>query len=330
MARGSPMSRRRCCLLAASALASPRWLLAQTRGDTGRILCGYPAGGSVDLVSRKAGEKLARGASGAFVVDNKPGAAGRLAVTELLKAAPDGRTALVTPASVLTMYPHVYAPAGYDPFADFTPVCTLAATGFVLAVGPKVPASVSDLRGFLDWCRADRARAQCGNAGAGSMPHFMALLLSREAALPMDHVPFRGGSAAMQAVAAGELGAALATESAARAMVETGRLRVLASSGGDRSAFFPQAPTFAESGLPALTQREWFGLLMPARVPRPVVEGTASVLRAAFAETDAQELLQKNALHADRLGPAELAQALRREYDFWGPLIRASGFRPES
>jgi tripartite-type tricarboxylate transporter receptor subunit TctC len=330
MSHPSSLSRRQLCLLTAGSLVCPTSLLAQVRADSGRVLCGYPAGGSVDLVSRKVAEKLGRNLAAAFMVDNKPGAAGRLAATELVKAPPDGRTALVTPASVLTMYPHVYSPAGYDPFGDFTPVCTLASTGFVLAVGPRVPAAVMDLRGYLDWCRADPARAQCGNAGAGSMPHFMALLLAREAALPMDHIPFRGGSAAVQAVAAGELGAAIGTEAAARPMAEAGRVRVLSTSGRDRSVYFPQAPTFAESGLAALTQREWFGLFMPARVPRTVVEGSAAALRAAFAETDAKDLLEKSALHPDMLGPAELAQALRREHDFWGPLVRASGFRPES
>jgi tripartite-type tricarboxylate transporter receptor subunit TctC len=303
---------------------------AQVRSDSTRILCGYPAGGSVDLVSRKAGEKLAAATGLPAFVDNRTGAAGRIAVTELLKGAQDGRTLLVTPASVLTMYPHVYTGLAYDPLQDLAPVCTVATTAFVLAAGPQVPANVRDLPAFVTWCRANPAGAQCGNAGAGSMPHFMAVLLARETGVPFDHVPFRGGSAAMQAVAAGDLAVALGTESSARSLVDAGRLRALSVTSKERSPFFPTAPPFQELGSPALTRQEWFGVFARSRTPEGTIERIADALRGGFDQPDARELLQKNALLPDHLGPAALAAALHAEHAFWGPLIRSSGFKPES
>jgi tripartite-type tricarboxylate transporter receptor subunit TctC len=324
-----PHTDRRALLLAVAGLCcAPAF--AQPRRDTLRILCGYPAGGSVDAVSRKAAEKLAGPTGPAAWVDNRPGAAGRLAVLELLKGGDDGRKLLVTPASVLTMYPHVYGNLGYDPLRDLAPVCTIAATAFALAVGPKVPVPVRDLPSFLEWCGKDLARAQCGNAGAGSMPHFMAMLLARETGVAFQHVPFRGGSAAMQAAAAGELAAALATESSARPLVEAGKLRVLAVSSAARSPFFPAAPTFQESGYAALTRREWFGVFAPSVIARGTIDPLSATLRTGFADPDARELLQANALLPDGLDADSLAIALRNEHGFWGPLIRSSGFRPES
>jgi tripartite-type tricarboxylate transporter receptor subunit TctC len=317
------------CLTLGSAFATrPR---AQPRPSTLRVVCGYPAGGPVDLVCRKVAEKLGDGRVAAqAVVENKPGAAGRLAVEEICRSAADGSAMLVTPASVVTMYPHVYRQLSYDPFTDLAPVSTVAASGFALALGPKVPDGVQTIADFARWCRAHPDAAQCGNPGAGSMPHFLAMLLERELNVSITHVPYRGGLLAMQAVAAGEVAAALSTETSARALAQAGRLRVAATSGTERSAFLPQALTFREQGLPRLTQREWFGAFMPGRTPPAVVQAMADALRGALAEPDVRETWNRAGLLAESIGPAELRAAMRSEYEFWGPPIRASGFTPES
>jgi tripartite-type tricarboxylate transporter receptor subunit TctC len=305
--------------------------LAQNRPDTLRIVCGYPPGGSVDIVCRKLAERLGGGrfAAQAFV-ENKPGAAGRLAVEEVRKASADGSTLLVTPASVLTMYPHVYRQLSYNPFVDLAPVSALAATGFALGVGPRVPASVTTVEEFGRWCRANLAWAQCGNAGAGSMPHFMALLLEREMGVDMTHVPYRGGQVSMQAAASGEVAAALATESSARALAQAGRLRVLATCWAERSPFFPQVATFREQGLPRLTQREWFGAFLPHRAPPSVVQYWADALRSVAQEPDVRDTWERTGLIVESNSPAQLLAAMRSEHEFWGPLIKSSGFTSES
>ena len=304
---------------------------AQHRDEALRIVCGYPPGGSVDIVCRKLAERLtATGFTAQAIVENRSGAAGRLAVQEVRRGPADGSVMLVTPASVVTMYAHIYRPLSYDPFADLAPVSSVAATGFALAVGPRVPASVVTVEGFARWCNANPAAAQCGNAGAGSMPHFMALLMERELRVAMTHVPYRGGSAAMQSVAAGDVASALGTESSARPLAQAGRLRVLATSGADRSPFFPQVATFREEGLVRLTQREWFGAFMPARTPDAVVRGAAEALRAVLQEPDVRAVWERAGLLVESSTPVALLAAMRSEYDFWGPLIKASGFTPES
>lgn len=309
----------------------PLALRAQPRVDTLRILCGYPPGGSADIICRKLAERLGGGRHATqAVVENKPGAAGRVVVEELKRAPADGTSLLVTPASIMTMYPHVYLQLSYDPFTDVAPVAAVAATGFALAVGPRVPASVTTVEEFGRWCRASPAHAQCGNPGAGSMPHFMALLVQREARLEMTHVPYRGGALAMQAAAAGEVSAALSTESSARQLVQAGRLRVLATAGVDRSPFFPQTLTFREQGLSAVTQREWFGAFMPGRTPPVIVQATADALRAVLAEPEVRDTWERSSLHLESHSPAQLQAAMRQEHDFWGPVVKSSGFTPES
>jgi tripartite-type tricarboxylate transporter receptor subunit TctC len=304
---------------------------AQNRPETLRIVCGYPPGGSVDIVCRKLAERLGAGRYAAqAIVENRPGAAGRLAVEEVRKGGADGSVMLVTPASVLTMYPHVYRQLSYNPFIDLAPVSAVAATGFALAVGPRVPAGVGTVEDFGRWCRANPASAQCGNAGAGSMPHFMAMLLERELGVDLTHVPYRGGQVSMQAAASGEVSAALATESSARALAQTGRVRVLATCWAERSPFFPQVATCREQGLPRLTQREWFGAFLPARTPAAMAQALADALHTVTQEPEVRDTWERAGLIVESNGPAQLLAALRSEHDFWGPLIKASGFTPET
>lgn len=322
------VARRRVLLAGASGLALTPFLARAQQPDLLRVLCGFPPGGILDVVARKLAEKLAGRVARNVVVENKPGAAGRLAVEEVKKAAP-GSAMLVTPASVLTMYPHVFRQLSYDPFTDLVPVSTVATTAFALAVGPKVPAAVTTLRELVQWCRANPALAACGHAGAGSMPHFMVLLASRELGVELAPIPYRGGSAAMQGAAAGETAMALGTESAARALHQAGKLRVLATTWERRASFFVEAPTFRESGV-ELTQREWFGAFMPPRTTEAQVRAVVDQIRAAAHDADLRDTWERSSLAIEVSGPAALGDAMRAEHQFWGPVVRASGFTPES
>lgn len=315
---------------AVAALGVPPGIRAQQRLELVRVLCGYPAGGSLDLLSRKVAERLGHAYASTSVVENRTGAAGRLAV-EVLKTSPaDGSVLLVTPGSVVTMYPHVYKRLSYDVFADLTPVAMVAATDFCLAVGESVPAPVRSLDDFLGWCRSNPGQASCGNAGAGSFPHFMALLMARDTGVALTHVPFRGGGPAMLAVAGGQVAAAIATESAGLAMERAGKLRILATTGAERSMFFPQAPTFFELGFRSLARSEWFAAFMPGKAPGQKVAMAAEEIRAMLQEPAARDSWAKMGLSAVSSSSAELQVALKKEFEFWGPIIRASGFTPEA
>ncbi|MFO1327028.1 MAG: tripartite tricarboxylate transporter substrate-binding protein [Rubrivivax sp.] len=321
-------SRRRLVLAGTASLAAAPLRLHAQRADGLRVVCGYPPGGSIDVVARKLAEKLTGRLAASVVVENRPGAAGRLSIEETRKAAP-GSTLLVTPASTLTMYPHVFRQLAYDPFADLAPVSTVATTAFALGIGPRVPASVHSLADLMRWCKAQPDPVSCGHAGAGSMPHFMTLMAAREMGIVLNPIPYRGGQASMQGVAAGEVAMALATESSARALQQAGRVRMLATTWDRRSPFFPDVPSFREGGI-NLAIREWFGAFAPVRTPDTQVQAWAEAIRSVSQDADLRDAWDKLGLAVDAGGSAALAASMRTEHDFWGPLIKASGFTPES
>lgn len=326
------ITRRQLLRTSAAGALGASWsgLRAQGHSETIRVFCGYPPGGSVDIVARRLADRLAKGLARPAIVENRPGAAGRLAVQALKGAAADGSVLLVTPSSVLTMYPHIYRPLGYDVFNDLAPVSVVASTEFCLAVGPAVPAGVQTLADFAAWCRANPGQANCGNAGAGSFPHFMALLAARETGIALSHVPYRSGSAAMLALTGGQVAAAMATEGAAIALEQAGKLRVLATTAARQSAFFVKAPSFASLGYPLLTQREWFALVAPAGMAMAVQEALSEQARALLAKPEVREAWARLGLAGTASSSMEVRTALRTEHDFWGPVIRASGFTPEA
>ena len=183
------MLNRRTVLSSAAAALAPWPLLARAQSiDTARILTGFPAGGTVDAVARRVADKLRGSYAKVVLVENKPGAGGRLAVDELKRSANDGTTLLITPAAMITLYPHLYPKLSYG-IDDVTPVCGATSVVFGLGVGPAVPESVKTLKDFLAWAKANAAKAAYGSPGAGSPPHYMGALLEKESGVSLNHVP---------------------------------------------------------------------------------------------------------------------------------------------
>jgi tripartite-type tricarboxylate transporter receptor subunit TctC len=205
-----------------------------------------------------------------------------------------------------------------------------ALTGFALAVGPKLPDTVRDMASLASWCRMQPTQTACGNAGAGSMPHFMAVMMARALGLDLNHVPYRGGSAAMRAVAAGEVAAAIGTESSALALAQAGKLRVIATSGQIRSTFLPEAASFAEQGLGSLTMQEWFGVFLPPHSSAERIGAVNRSLSDALKAPGVADTWKSLALTTESWSPEMLASQVARELAFWGRVIKASGFTPEA
>ena len=223
---------------------------------------------------RQAGAGYARN----VIVDNRPGAAGRIAIDALKAAPPDGRTLLLTPASTVTIYSAVYKKLSYNPFTDLLPVSLVCTFVHGFAVGPMVPAEVKTLAQYAAWAKANPGKSNCGNPGEGSFPHFLSMLLARGLDAPIQPVPYRGGAPPLADMAAGQLAALLLPDGAFLPFTKDGRARVLATSGEKRSPFHPDAATFAEQGVKDIVVTEWFGIFAhraPARDPLKH-SGTAS------------------------------------------------------
>jgi tripartite-type tricarboxylate transporter receptor subunit TctC len=326
------MLNRRHFVLSSTGAATLGWPLQSLAAplDTAKVLCGFPAGGTTDAVSRKVAEKLQSGGyAKTALVDNKPGAGGRLAVDELRRSAPDGSTLLLTPAAMITLYPHIYTKLPYR-IEDVTPVCTAGKLVFGFGVGPAVPESVKDLKGFLAWAKANPNNANYGSPGAGSPPHFVGALLAKESGLDLRHVPYRGSAPGIQDLLGGQVAAFSSPIGDYLQYLKSGKLRLLATSGATRSRFAPDVPTYAEQGFKGLTMTEWYGFFLPGKAARDTVQQAANAIRAAVASPDVVEAFAQLGLEAGANTPDELARAVKEENAAWGPIVKAVGFTPEN
>jgi tripartite-type tricarboxylate transporter receptor subunit TctC len=322
------MPNRRIFLAAAASLAGWPLLVRAQAPETTRILTGFPAGGTVDVVARRVADKLRGGYAKVTLVENKPGAGGRLAVDELKRSPADGSTLLITPAAMITLYPHLYTRLSYG-LGDVTPVCGATSVVFGLGVGPAVPESVRTLKDFLAWAKAHPEKAAFGSPGAGSPPHFVGALLGKESGIDLNHVPYRGTVPGIQDLLGGQIASFSGPIGDYLPHVKTGKLRVLATSGPTRSRFLPEVPTYTEQGFKALEQVEWYGFFLPGKAAPELVERTATAIRAALTAPEMAEALAQFGLEVAVTSPTVLGQAVKDENAAWAPIVKRVGFTPE-
>jgi tripartite-type tricarboxylate transporter receptor subunit TctC len=317
--------------LGALGALSPWAALAQSF-DSVKIINGFPAGGTADATSRRVAEKLGGSSysKGAGVVENKPGAGGRIACEVVKAAPPDGSTLLLTPYSCTAIYPHIYSKLSYDPFKDFVPVSMAAVMTHALTVGPMVPASVKTVKDYLAWAKANPKDASYGSPAAGSTPHFLAALLGLNHGVDLKHVPYRGSLPAVGDMIGGTLASTSTPTGDALANHKAGKVRILATSGAKRTPFTPDVATFAEQGFAELTTEEWFGFYAPARTPAYVVANANAAINAALRERSVIDSLALMGLVAQGSTPDEMDRSQREENRRWGPLVKKIGFTAES
>jgi tripartite-type tricarboxylate transporter receptor subunit TctC len=300
--------------------------------DQVKIFYGFPPGSAGDGVARRVGEKLAGSAytKNVAVVENKPGAGGRIALESLKSAPADGTALALSPWSALAIYPHIYSKLSYDPVKDFVPVSIAAIIHHGLAVGPLVPATVKTVKDFLAWARANPKDASYGSPAAGSTPHFIGALLGINSGVELKHVPYRGSVPGVTDVVGGQLASMVTPSGDFLQYHRAGRLRLLATSGKERSPFSPDVATFAEQGFAELTTEEWFGFYAPAKTPASIVAAANAAINAALKEKSVIDSLAGTGLIARGSTADEMAASQKAESDRWGPLVKKVGFTAES
>lgn len=324
------LTRRDTLALLAGAAALPLGVRAQAF-DQPKILYGFPPGSAGDITARRVADRMAGSAyaKNAAIVDNRPGAGGRLAL-EALKASPaDGSVLALSPFSPLAIYPHVYRKLPYDP-ADFVAVSIGSVAHHGFAVGPMVPASVTDVKGFVAWAKANPDKATYGSPAAGSTPHFIGALIGMNAGVELRHVPYRGSVPGVTDLVGGQIAAMCTPAGDFIANHKAGKLRLLATSGRARLPFTPEVPTLAEQGYGELTTEEWFGFYAPAKTPPAVVAAANAAINAALKDKSVIDGLATVGLIAQGSTAEEMARSQRTEFERWGPLIKRIGFTAES
>jgi tripartite-type tricarboxylate transporter receptor subunit TctC len=295
---------------------------------TGKLLVGYPAGGTLDATARHLAEALRRGGR-SFIVDNRPGAAGRIASSQLKREPTDGSTMLCTHMSALTIFPYAYAKLMYDAQADFTPVSPLVVADCALAVSSAVPSSVKTLPDYVAWVRNTPSSAMYASPAAGSVAHFLGYQLSEAGTLKMQHVAYRGSAPAMQDLLGGQIPAYFGFVADFLPYLQQNKLRILGVTSEKRSRFLPAVPTFNEQGFGQVRGAETYGVFVPPGTSADVVNALAAAVEIAGRDAALRASFEKLGMEVRTTTPTEFAAQIRQQREVWGPIVRASGYRVE-
>jgi tripartite-type tricarboxylate transporter receptor subunit TctC len=303
---------------------------AATPIETATVVVGFAAGGTADNISRRVAQKIGPDYARAAVVENRTGASGQIAVSYVKGRPADGSTILLTPQSILTIYPHIYKKLPYDFATDLSPVSIGCVFDFGFAVGPAVPASVKTVPEFLAWAKANPAGANFGSPAAGSTPHFIGTLLGKSADVDLKHAAYRGTQPAMLDLLGGNVSAVSGPIGDLTQHLASGKVRILGVSGAKRSRFAPDVPTFGEQGIPDMAHSEWFAFFLPAKAAPELVARLNASMRTALASKEVIDGLSTFGLEAMSSSPEELMALLKRDTAKWAPIVKRVGFSAEA
>ena len=286
-----------------------------------KILVGFPPGGSADVMGRLVADALRQDFS-TIVVENKPGAGGRIALAAVKAAKPDGQTVIVLPSGPMVLFPHVYKKLEYDAVKDFTPISLIGHFQFSVVSGPAT--QVKSVQEMISKSKSDPSTASYGTPGLGTLPHFMGVMMEQAAGISLNHVPFQGGGPANNALLGGHIGYKFDVVSETAELHRSGKVRILAVTGSKRDTQVPEVPTLKESGVP-MEATAWFAMYGPAQLPPDTLKRLESAMVRAIQQPQVRERLIQ--LGYDPVGStsAELAAAQRADLARWEKPIKATG-----
>lgn len=295
-----------------------------------KIYIGFPAGGTTDAVSRHIASKLQPDYARSVIVESKTGAAGQLAIQSMKSAPADGLSILMTPMSMLGVFPHTYKKLAYDPIRDVVPVSRGVSYNYGFAVGPAVPASVTTIPQFMEWAKKNPDKASFGSGSTGSTLHFVGILLGKASGVELTHAGYRGSAQLLTDVAGGNIPACSSPLGDLLAYEAAGKLRVLGTSGKERSRFLPKVPTFIEQGYKDMAFTEWYGFYLPPKSTPAQVSKLNQVIKASLTNPAVVESLALMGMEASPSSPEELEKLLKEDYARWGNLVKPIGFTADT
>ncbi len=316
--------KKRSLLGAAAALATlsalPLPALAQDKPPL-KIVVGFPPGGSADLLARLMAEGLKNDFS-SVIVENKPGAGGRIALGQVKRSAPDGQTVIILPSGPMVLFPHVYKKLDYDAVADFTPISQIAHFQFSVVAGPASGArTVAEM---LAKAKAAPGSATYGTPGAGTLPHFMGVMFGQKAGAEMNHVPFQGGGPANTALLGGHIQYKFDVVTETAELHKAGKVRIIAVTGAQRDPQVPEVPTLKEQGVD-MVATAWFAMYGPAGLKPEVRDRISAAVAKAVRTPALRAKLIEQGYEPVGSTPAELAAAQAADLKRWEGPIKATG-----
>ncbi len=286
-----------------------------------RMLVPFVAGGGTDLVARAVAQKLSERAGVTFVVDNRPGAGGRIAMETTAQAAPDGYTITMI-SGTTTASSNLYKNLPYDFAKDFAPISQVTEQPYVVLVPNALP--VKSIPELIALAKAKPGTLNYGTSGAGGMQHLSGTLLSQKAGITMVHVPYKGGGQVIIDLVSAQVQLAFLNPLGARPHIASGRVRGIAVTTRKRAQAFPNLPTIAET-LPGFHVSNWYGLVAPAGVSPQIVQYLYKQVVTAIAEPDMKDRLEKEGSELLGSTPKEFGTHINNEVKLWGKVIREAG-----
>jgi tripartite-type tricarboxylate transporter receptor subunit TctC len=309
-------------------IAALAWLAgaaAQTLDSPLHIVVGYAPGGSTDRVARIVGDKLQAKLGVPVVVENKPGAGGRLAAQQVKGVNANQNVLLLANPATMLVAPLVFKDNGYDPERDFVPVSHVNDYEFSVAVGAAVP--VKELSHLIAWLRANPNQANFGVPATGSLPHFFGLMIGEKAHVTAQIVGYRGSAPLISDLVGGQLPVAVDTFDTQLPQHEAGKLRILAVSSAQRSPLAPNVPTFKEAGLD-LVATGWNTFFAPATMPKAKVEMLARAIHDVMMDPDTKRQFADQKMNPVVATQAQTAEMLKKYRAQWAPVVQKSGYQP--
>jgi tripartite-type tricarboxylate transporter receptor subunit TctC len=323
-----PLTRRHLLATGATALAMPGLALAQKPPI--KVLVGFPPGGATDAIARLITDKLPNLLGQPVVIENRPGVGGRIAADAVLAAPADGLTFMVAPNATPTFQMLVFRDQlKWNILRDFAPVASFAS--YPLGMGVAQNTGASTAREFVEWCRKNPTKASFGTPGTGGQNHFLGVQLARTIGMELQVAPYKGSPPMVTDLVGGHLPSAISLMDGMMAHHRAGRIKVIGIFTKERSPLMPDIPTFAEQGIHVTSGEGWTGMWARAGTPAGEVTRMQNAIRDILQMPEVKEAMTQR-LWAQPVFRAatELDVMQRAELAHWEPIIKASGFKPES
>jgi len=288
-----------------------------------KIVIPYGPGGGGDVVGRPLAHFLEQKLGQPFIVENRGGASGNIAMEMVAQSPPDGYTLVLALAPQLTVNQALYSKLGYDAARDFAPITLLGSAPYFLAVNPSVPAK--NLQEFIEYARRNPNKLSYGSSGNGSGLHLSMELLKSMAHIELAHVPYKGAGQSVPDLLAGNIQAMFLSYGTVQALFKAGRVRVLAVTTAQRSPAMPDVPTIAESGVPGYDSGVWYALLAPKGTPAPIIRKLHDTCVDLLRGPEMGERFAIDGIKPIGSTPAELAAYIQAERVKWTDVVRRSG-----
>jgi tripartite-type tricarboxylate transporter receptor subunit TctC len=289
-----------------------------------RIVVGFPAGGPIDIVARMIMAKYGEAMGQSFIIDNRGGAGGTIGVDNVAKAAPDGYSMVLSSTS-LAIYPHVYLKLPFDPFRDLAPVSVVTTTPELLTVHPSLP--VKNIKELIALAKARPGQLNAASTGNGGLPHLVIELFKTETGTNIVHVPYGGAAPAVTNTLGGHAQMLIADLPVLLPHVQSGRLRALSTTVARRSALLPDVPSAVEAGMPKVEASNWYGIFVPAKTPRDIIDKLNAGLHKALSDKDLRERLTARGADPAPNTPEQVTAMLKADTAKWGLVVKAAGVK---